>query len=147
KNGQPADDLEKPEEPVCPRLVVSDITIERLSEVLEDNPRGVLVARDELSSWLYSFTRYKGGGGVSDVPNWLELHHAGTLMYDRKTGDRRTIIVSKAAASVTGGIQPGTLARALSSEYREAGLGARLLLAMPPKVVKKWSEVEISTEV
>src|SRR5262249_23643447 len=98
KDAQPADDLNKPEEPVCPRPVVSDITIERLSEVLEDNPRGVLVARDELSAWLYSFARYKSGGG-SDVPNWLELHHAGTLMYDRKTGDRRTIIVPRAAAS------------------------------------------------
>jgi DNA polymerase-1 len=147
KNGQSTDDLEKPEEPVCHRLVVSDITIERLSEVLEDNPRGVLVARDELSSWLYSFARYKGGGGGSDVPNWLELHHAGTLMYDRKTGERRTIIVSKAAASVTGGIQPGTLARALTPEHREAGLGARLLLAMPPKVAKKWSEAEVAPEV
>jgi DNA polymerase I-like protein with 3'-5' exonuclease and polymerase domains len=147
KTGQSCDDLEKPEEPVCPRLVVSDITIERLSEVLEDNPRGVLVARDELSSWLYSFARYKGGGGGSDVPNWLELHHAGTLMYDRKTGERRTIIVPKAAASVCGGIQPGTLTRALTPEHREAGLGARLLLAMPPKVAKRWSEAEVAPEV
>jgi DNA polymerase I-like protein with 3'-5' exonuclease and polymerase domains len=147
ENGQSLDGLDRPEEPVCPRLVVSDITIERLSEVLEDNYRGVLVARDELSSWLYSFARYKGGGGGSDVPNWLELHHGGTLMYDRKTGDRRTIIVPRASASVTGGIQPGTLARALTPEHREAGLGARLLLAMPPKVPKRWSEAEIAPEV
>ncbi len=147
KDGKSTEDLEKPEEPVCPRVMVSDITIEKLSEVLEDNPRGVLVARDELSSWLYSFSRYKGGSGGSDVPNWLELHHAGTLMYDRKTGERRTIIVPKAAASVTGGIQPGTLTRALTPEHREAGLGARLLLAMPPKVAKKWSEAEVATEV
>ncbi|HKI35179.1 MAG TPA: DNA polymerase [Gemmataceae bacterium] len=147
KNGQSTDGLEKPQEPVCPRVMVSDITIEKLSEVLEDNPRGVLVARDELSSWLYSFARYKGNSGGSDVPNWLELHHAGTLMYDRKTGDRRTIIVPKAAASVTGGIQPGTLTRALTPEHREAGLGARLLLAMPPKVSKKWSDAEVAPEV
>jgi DNA polymerase I-like protein with 3'-5' exonuclease and polymerase domains len=147
KNGHSADDLDRPEEPICPRLVVSDITIERLSEILEDNPRGVLVARDELSAWLMSFSRYKGGGGGSDVPNWLELHHAGTLMYDRKTGERRTIIVPKAAASVCGGIQPGTLSRAMTPEHREAGLGARLLLAMPPKVAKRWSEAEVSPEV
>ena len=40
KDGQVAGDLEKAKEPACPRLVVSDITIERLSEVLEDNPWG-----------------------------------------------------------------------------------------------------------
>ena len=63
-------------------MIVSDITIEKLSEVLEDNPRVILVARDELSSWLYSFppAGTRAGQGGSDVPNWLELHHAGPLM-------------------------------------------------------------------
>src|SRR5262249_3382635 len=49
--------------------------------------------------------------------------------------------------SVTGGIQPGVLARALTTEFFEAGLAARLLLAMPIAPPKRWSEIEVSPEV
>jgi primase-polymerase (primpol)-like protein len=136
-----------PEEPVLQRIVCSDTTIERLAEILEDNDRGLLVARDELAGWLGSFSRYKGKQGGTDVPLWLEAHRAGTWIYDRKHGERKHYFVPHAAVSVCGGIQPGVLARALTPEFFEAGLAARLLMAMPPKLAKKWSEVEISPEV
>src|SRR5262249_48006894 len=66
-----------PDEPALRRVVCSDTTIEKLAEVLEDNPRGVLLARDELAGWLGSFGRYKGKQGGTDLPNWLEMHRAG----------------------------------------------------------------------
>ena len=100
-----------PLEPVLRRVVCSDVTIEKLADVLADNPRGVLVARDELAGWLGSYTRYKGKGGGTDLPHWLEMFRAGTLVIDRKTAERRTVYVARAAASITGGIQPGVLAR------------------------------------
>ncbi|MBS3734002.1 MAG: DUF3987 domain-containing protein, partial [Phycisphaerae bacterium] len=43
----------------------------------------------------------------------------------------------------TGGIQPGTLARALGAEHFEDGLAARLLLAMPPDRPRRWSEADV----
>jgi DNA polymerase I-like protein with 3'-5' exonuclease and polymerase domains len=141
------DGLDRPEKPRPRRLVCSDITIEKVTEVLEDNPRGLLVSRDELGAWLGSFSRYKGRAGGTDLPNWLEIHRAGTIIVDRKTGDRPTVMVPHAAVSITGGIQPGTLAQALTPEYIEAGLGARILMARPPKTRKKWSEVEVAPEV
>src|SRR5262249_7185325 len=73
----PSDPLEKP---VLRRVVCSDTTIEKLAEVLEDNPRGILVGRDELSAWFASFCRYKGKAGGTDLPNWLEMHRAGTIL-------------------------------------------------------------------
>ena len=133
----------RPVEPVCSRLLCSDITIERIAGLLADNPRGLLIGRDELGGWFASFTRYKGKSAGSDLPQWLEMFRAETLIVDRKTGERPTIFVPRAAVSVTGTIQPGTLKRALTAEQLEAGLGARILLAMPPKVAKKWTEVEI----
>jgi hypothetical protein len=136
-----------PQEPVLKRVVCSDITIEKLAEILEDNHRGVLMARDELAGWLGSFTRYKSQSGGSDLPNWLEMHRAGTIMTDRKTGERRHLFVPRAAVSVCGGIQPGVLARAMTPEFLEAGLAARLLLAMPPKLPKHWSEDEVEPAV
>jgi DNA polymerase I-like protein with 3'-5' exonuclease and polymerase domains len=141
-----SDPGDPPDDPILRRIVVSDTTIEKLARVLGDNPRGVLVARDELSAWLGSFTRYKGGAGGSDLPNWLQLHQAGTITVDRRTGDRPTLYVHPATASVTGGIQPGVLVRALTPEFLESGLVARFLLAMPPKRPKRWTEAEIDLD-
>jgi hypothetical protein len=132
---------------VLRRVICSDTTIEKLAEILEDNPKGTLVARDELAGWLGSFTRYKGKAGGTDLPNWLEMHRAGTVIVDRKTGERRTLFIQRAAVCVTGGIQPGALARNLTPEFLDSGGAARLLMAMPPKLRKQWSDCEIAPEV
>jgi hypothetical protein len=136
-------DSAPPEMPAKPRLVTRDATIESLAVLLADNPRGLILDRDELSGWFMSFRRYKSGAGCSDTPHWLEMNRAGSLLVDRKHGDRPSIRVPRAAVSVTGTIQPGTLARALTAEYFEAGLPARILLAMPPTVRKEWSEDDV----
>jgi DNA polymerase I-like protein with 3'-5' exonuclease and polymerase domains len=137
---------EAPEAPVLGRVVCNDTTIEKLAEILEDNPRGTLLARDELAGWLGSFTRYKGQKGGSDLPNWLEMFRAGTVIVDRKTAERKTLFVHRAAVSVTGGIQPGVLAHALTPEFLDAGLAARLLMALPPKLPKRWTEAEVDLQ-
>src|SRR3954466_13226305 len=40
------------DEPPCPRLVVNDATVEKLGELLNENPNGLLLIRDELPGWL-----------------------------------------------------------------------------------------------
>jgi DNA polymerase I-like protein with 3'-5' exonuclease and polymerase domains len=136
-----------PERPVARRLFTNDCTIEKLGELLEDNPRGLLVTRDELSAWLGSFSRYRGKDDTSDVPHWLEMSNAGTLLKDRKTGDRPSIYVERASVCIAGGTQPGVLAKALTPGLFASGLVARLLLAMPDKKPKRWSEAIIPQEV
>src|SRR5262249_14719903 len=84
--------------------------------------------------------RYKGKGGGTDLPQWLEGYYAGTVVVDRKTGDKPTLFIPRAAVSVTGTITPGMLARMLSPDYLEAGLGARLLMGWPPRRRKVWTE-------
>jgi Protein of unknown function (DUF3987) len=130
----------KPAQPVCQRLVVSDITVEKLAVVLGENPTGVLLARDEVSGWVKSFDQYKSRGGA-DLANWLEMHRAGPVVVDRKNGG--TVHVRRAAVSVCGTVQPGTLARLMTREARQAGLAARLLLTWPPARKKKWTEAEV----
>jgi hypothetical protein len=132
-----------PAEPPYRQIVSSDITIEQLAATLEDNPHGILVARDELAGWFGSFRRFKGRDGGSDLPNWLEIFRAGTINADRKTGERRHFFVRRAAVSITGSIQPKTLAKAFTEEFLESGGAARVLLAMPPKKPKTWSPLEI----
>jgi hypothetical protein len=135
---------ERPTEPPC--YVTSDATIEAVGELLADNPRGLLLARDELDGWFQSFSRYKGKGGGTDRPHWLELHRAGTLRLHRLTRERGPLSVRRACCSVTGTIQPTILARSLDDEALAAGLGARFLLAMPPPKKRRWSEAEVSEE-
>lgn len=135
KSGEPAP--LPPEKPTSGRCWCSDTTIEALAAILGDAPRGILVIRDELSGWLRSFDAYKSGKGA-DVAHYLEMHRAGHLLVDRKTGDRTTISVPRAAVSIVGGIQPETLRRALGEENFENGLAARFLMTMPPRRTKRW---------
>jgi hypothetical protein len=145
KKGEPAP--EKPKEPICNRCIASETTVEALADRLQSAPRGLGVLCDELNTWLNGFNQYKGGRG-GDVGHWLTMHGGRPLLIDRKTGARKTISVPRASVSVAGGIQPATLRRSLTQEYMENGLGPRLLLAMPPRRRKRWTEEEVdeSTE-
>jgi hypothetical protein len=134
----------KPDAPRAERSVVSDTTVEALAPILKANPRGLLLARDELDGWLGSFDRYAARGKAgADAANWLSVFNAETITVDRKTGTPPTICVPRAAVCVVGGIQPGVLRRALGAEHRESGLAARLLFAYPPRRPKKWTEAGI----
>jgi hypothetical protein len=95
-----------------------------------------------LAGWLLGFNEYKAGKG-GDVAQWLEMHRAGPLLVDRKTGDKTTIHVPCAAVCIAGTIQPDTLRRCLTPEFFDNGLAARLLLAMPPKRVRRWTDADI----
>ena len=128
------------------RYLCSDITVEAVAELLEANPRGLLLCRDELAGWVASFDAYKTKGRAGDASHWLEMHRAGQVIVDRKTGEKKTTCVPRAAVSVTGGIQPETLARVLGKEHFENGLAARLLLAMPPTRERQWTDVEVDAD-
>lgn len=134
---------QKPERPTCERFTTSDTTIEALARLLHENPRGLLLARDELAGLFQSFDAYRSGRG-GDASRWLELQRAGRLLVDRKTGDCPTLRLERAAVSMAGTIQPGTMRRVLTREHYESGLAARLLLAMPPSRQKRWTENELS---
>lgn len=126
----------KPSPPPQPRVVISNITVEAVGPILGDNPRGLLLVRDELAGWIGSFDRYSSGRGA-DVNEWLPMHSGETLLVDRKTSG--TIYVSRAHVSIAGGIQPETLRRALGREHITNGLAARLLMAYPPRPQRRWT--------
>ncbi len=132
---------EKPEPPGAVRHVVSDTTIEALAPILLANPRGVLLARDELAAWIGGFDRYANGKAGGDAQAWINMHQAGAVVVDRRTSG--TIYVPHATVSVTGTIQPGVLRRVMTNEHHESGLLARLLLAMPPRRQRMWTDADI----
>lgn len=137
--GSAGDPPVEPEPPVSVRFLVSDTTIEAMSGILLENPRGVLLVSDELSGWL-DFDRYSRGRGGGDRAHWLSMFDGGPLVVDRKTSFPKTIFVPAGVVSVTGGIQPGVLARVVRQEDRDSGLLARVLVCAPPRRPKRWSE-------
>jgi len=134
---------EKPEEPQVRRYLIDDVTIEALADRLQHAPRGLLCATDELAGWLASFGQYKSGGRNGDVSRWLSIHRAESLLIDRKTGATKTIYIPRAAVSVCGGIQPEILRRSLGAEHLANGLAARLLVTMPPRMTKVWTNASV----
>jgi hypothetical protein len=105
----------------------------------------VLAAVDELATWLGGFDQYHARGGA-DVAKWLSIHRAESLIVDRKTGSKKMIFVKRAAVSLAGTIQPRALRRALGDLYFDNGLAARLLLASPPRMAKKWTEASVDLD-
>ncbi len=122
-------------EPFMTRLAVSDTTIERLAVILSHQPRGTLLARDELAGWLMGMTRYSGGG--SDRPFWLEAY--GGRGYTVERMGRDPVYVERLSVAVVGGIQPDRL-RSLLTKTDDDGLLGRFLPVWPhPAPVKRPS--------
>jgi hypothetical protein len=148
-----------PKVPVAVRYVCADTTVEALAVLLEKQPRGLLLARDELSGFISSFDAYKATRGA-DVAQWLEMHRAGSLTVDRKSG-LQVIHVPRASVSIAGCVQPEILKTTLGGRSRTPGsadevrstpehiangFAARLLMAMPPRKPKRWTEDVVSAE-
>jgi hypothetical protein len=123
--------------------LIGDVTSEAVAVRLSDNPRGLLLAADELAGWVQGWNRYRSGG---DEQSWLELHNAGALVVDRK-GDPKRIMIRSAAVAVTGTIQPGVARRVLGApERRASGAAARLLLSAPPVARARWTDCDIGND-
>ncbi len=129
----------QPQTPPEPRIVVSDSTVEKLGELLNENPRGLLMVRDEIAGWLASLDRE---GRECDRSFWLECWNGtGPFVTDRI--GRGTIRVEACAVSVLGGIQPGKLAEYVRGAVRggmgDDGLMQRFQLAVYPDLPAAWS--------
>lgn len=127
------------------RYLTNDATIEAIAGLLQKQPRGLLLASDELSGWLRSHDAYKSGRS-GDTAKWLELHGGRALTIDRKSVERPVIFIPNASVSITGGIQPEILRACLGREHLFDGLAARLLMGWPPRTVKRWREADVSDD-
>ncbi|MET3560778.1 hypothetical protein ABID39_001489, partial [Bartonella japonica] len=87
------------------RFIVNDVTVEKLGELLKENPRGLLMVRDELSGFLTDMERKEY---QSDRAFYLEAFNGdGQFIYDRI--GRGTIFIPNATVSIIGGIQPSRI--------------------------------------
>jgi hypothetical protein len=124
------------------RYLVNDATVEKLGELLNENPHGLLVFRDELTGLLRRLDRE---GHESDRAFYLEAWNGtGRFVYDRI--GRGTIEIEAACVSILGGIQPGPFAHyiraALDGGVGDDGLIQRFQLLVWPDVSREWRNVD-----
>ena len=130
-----------PAPPVAERVRVNDTTIEALLPILKDNPRGLLLERDELVGWVKAMDQYKSGGKGAERQFWLQTHNNFPVSVDRK-GEQGTVNVLKPFVSVIGAIQPDVLSDL--AENREDGMLERFLFAYPTPRQSLWTDDEVS---
>jgi hypothetical protein len=108
----------EPEEPKRRRFVTNDATVEKLGEILRDNPNGVLINRDELMGLLRGMER---DGHEQDRAFYLEAWDGlGRFTYDRI--GRGTIDIESCVVSILGAVCPGPF-QAWVSACAAAGRG------------------------
>jgi Protein of unknown function (DUF3987) len=127
--------------PVPKRYLVNDATVEKLGELLNHNPNGLLLFRDELSGFLHTMDR---PGHENDRASYCEAWNGtGAYTYDRI--GRGTLHIRAACVSVLGGIQPGPLERYLRAVFGgpgDDGLIQRFQLAVWPDGAGRWRNVD-----
>lgn len=133
---------ESPPQPTRRRLLVNDTTVEKLGEILAENPNGVLVHRDELIGFLKSLDK---DGQEGSRAFYLQAWNGdGTFTYDRI--ERGTIDIDAAIVSVLGSIQPGPLDEYLRAATNggagDDGLMQRFQLVVSPDKPKAWRNVD-----
>lgn len=127
--------LPKPETPRLEHVYTSDVTPEGVVEILRTTPKGVLVHPDELAHFFGGFGAYSGKA-ERDRSFYLALFNANQYKADRKGSG--TTFLSRAAASIVGGIQPRILSRCFDSDAYASGLASRFLLIDAPPQVKQY---------
>jgi len=128
RKSQEGERPERPIKPLPPCTFASDITLESLALKLQGNPKGIILWVEELNDLFNIPSRYSSGGG--DVSRFNALYDGVSIRVSRKTGEirERDLFLKKPFIAISGGIQPGVLARVVRPEFLESGFLQRFIL-------------------
>jgi hypothetical protein len=134
---------EKPEPPTRGRTWTADVTVERLGGLLEENPSGLIVVRDELSAWVKSLNAYKNGRGA-DREFYLSAWSGAAAVADRQ--GKEPVLIDRPILSVVGCVPPDVLPDLDDEGGKEDGFLYRILFSYPEPVPVRWSDKTVSEE-
>lgn len=136
--------LQELEEQTQRRTWTSNVTVESFIRLLAENPRGLLVACDELTAWVRSMNQYKQGKG-SDRQFYLSSWNGAPFAYDRVT-ESTHIRIPRPFVSVVGCIPPEMVGVLNDEKGSEDGFTARILPCWPKMTPVRWNERVITPE-
>ena len=127
------------------RYITNDATVEKISEILVQNPRGIIQVRDELTGFLRNMDK---SGREGDREFFLEAWNGnGSFQIDRIS--RGSIFIKGMCLSIVGGIQPHKMKifvnAALGGEGGD-GLLQRFQLLVWPEMDARWVDVDRSPD-
>lgn len=130
------------DEPKRQRFQTQDGTVEKIGELLNENPRGLLVNRDELIGWFRSLDR---DGREGDRAFYLEAWNGNRgFTYDRI--GRGTMDIAALCVSIFGAITPGPLSSYVYQANRggngDDGLLQRFHVFVWPDAPAEWKNVD-----
>ena len=132
--------LQAPEEPKVRRFKSNDSTVEKLGDLLTQNPSGMLVYRDELSGLLASWEQE---GKEGDKAFYLEGWN-GTASFNIDRIGRGSLHIKNLCISVFGGIQPELLERYLAGISNSLDNDGRIqrfqVMVYPDAVAWEWRD-------
>jgi hypothetical protein len=122
------------------RIDIDDITMEALPLILADNPRGLVMVRDELTAFVLGMNQFKGGKG-NDRSSALKIWSGDAIKKDRVNHENNVPIrCPHPSLSIVGGLPPDMLGELLDPKGRADGFLDRFLLAYPePLPVADWT--------
>jgi hypothetical protein len=120
------------------RYTTQDTSVEKLGELLRDNPRGLTVLRDELASWIASL---EANDNVTARGFFLTAWN-GSSGYTFDRIGRGTVHIHAACVSVFGAIQPKPLDaifnRLRNDPTRADGMLQRFQMMVYPDGLPEW---------
>lgn len=129
-----------PEAPTLRRYKSNDTTVEKLGELLRENPAGLLVLRDELVGLIASWDRE---GREGERAFYLEAWN-GNASFDTDRIGRGSIFIPNLCVSIFGGIQPdkltGYLEQAANALANDGMLQRFQLLVYPDHRAWEWRD-------
>ena len=133
---------DEPGEPKLRRLIVNDATFEALHQIMNHNPAGILVIRDELTGW---WSQLDKSGREGERAFSLEAWNGNSsFTVDRIV--RGTIHVPNCCMSMLGGIQPGRLRSYLVDAVKDGpgndGLIQRFQVMVWPDISPHWEYID-----
>lgn len=120
------------------RYLVQDMTYQKAGELLNENPVGLTMYRDELSGWRVSMNDEQN----AEARGFFLSAWNGNTSYDFERVGRGTVRVDNACLAVVGAIQPGPLhhfvMRSRAGSEGDVGLLQRFQLLIYPDSLGEW---------
>lgn len=147
EKGDSTDDLPaspiKPNQPIENRLKTNSGSVECLISLLNDNPDGLLMFRDELTGWLRGLDK---SGKEGDRQFYLEAWNGNGSSFDYDTFAHGHLHCEGLCLSVLGSIQPGPLSNLISDAAKggggDDGMVQRFQLMVYPDASKVWKNID-----
>lgn len=118
--------------PKAKKVVLSDVTPEKLVMILADNPKGCGMVYDEIAGFVGRFNRYSSG---SDEQMFLSLFNGDSITRDRMSG--ADAYAEHSYLTIIGSTQPSVLKDVFSGKSA-SGFFDRWLISRPDSVVKPY---------